>query len=227
MKKQLIDPDLKTLLDLHKRDIFFSLNCHAIGIIQKFDATTQTARVSLNYLRRLDDGSTDDFGFLIDCPVIVLNGGKAALTMPIVQGDQCLVLFNDRDMDAWFKTGTVTIPTTQRCHSMTDAIVLVGLNPQSDLIENYDTSRVVLRNDKAMVGVGPSLIKISNDQYTLKSLIKELTDEIKSLITQVAAITVTCASPGSPSTPPINAAAITAISTQIAATQTKIDALLE
>ena len=79
-----------------------------------------------------------------------------------------------------------------------------------------------------MVGVGETLVKIANDQYDLGALLQELITEIKSLVTQTSAITVTAVTAGSGvSGVPANAAAITAIGTQLTTTANKIAGLLE
>src|ERR1035437_3798116 len=105
--QQTNDPSLKDVLDQLKRNIFLELNCHHIGTIQSFDAGSQTAQVTINYPKtifkfnpttRNYDTVTPSYTTLIDCPVVVLSGGDAALTMPIKPGDECIVLCNDRSI---------------------------------------------------------------------------------------------------------------------------------
>ncbi len=233
------DPSLKDLLDLLKKDILLSLNAHHLGTIQSFDATRQTANVSINYKKTfykhnaatgLYDAVLFDYPLALDCPVIVLGGGGGALTFPISAGDECLVLFNDRDLDNWFQGGAGAAVATPRLHSFADGIALVGLRSLTNVLTGYDATRAVLRNGEGgstMVGVGPTLIKIANQQFTLNLLLQELLTELQSLVTQIAAITVTSTTPGNPTSPPINAPAIVAVGVQIATTATKIGELLE
>lgn len=198
------DPTLRDLLNLHKKEIFLSFNCHHLGTVQKFDPVKQTASVTINYQKTffILNPDTDryeakarPYPTLIDCPVICLGGGKAALTFPIEKGDECLVLFNDRDLDNWFAGGTGSTVSTPRLHSLSDGLVLVGIRSKDHFLQNYDTTRAVLRNDKAMVGVGASLIKIANNQITLATLLKDL-------VTAIGAMSVsgTCPPGGGPLT---------------------------
>lgn len=231
------EPQLKDVLDQLQKSIFLSLNCHHIGTVQSFNATNQTATVTINYQKtqyRLDkitglySSVLLDYPILIDCPVLVLGGGATALTFPITIGDECLVLFNDRDLDNWFNGASNGGVNTPRLHSFSDAIILVGLRSLGNSLSSYDTSRAALRYGTTIVAVGVSLVKIANNQYTLNGLLQELVTEIKNLVTATAAITVSgVTTGGGTSGPPVNAATITAINTNITATATKIAGLLE
>ena len=230
------EPKLKDVLDAAKKDIFLSLNAHHIGTVQSFNAGNQTATATINYKKTYYqlDAATGlyepvlvDYPIMTDCPVIVLGGGAGALTFPIQQGDECVVLFNDRDMDNWFNGSPGGPVATPRLHSFADAIVLVGLRSLGNVLADYDTVRAVLRNTTTMVGVGPTLVKIANADYTLNELLQELTAELQALTAAITAITVPVTSAPGTSGTPINAADITAIGGDIAATAAKIAGLLE
>lgn len=227
MAKPVNSPDMKALLDLFKVDVLQSINCHAVAKVQSFDPDDQTLTATINYKKSLN-GKLLDYPVLVDCPVVILSGGTAALTMPIAANDDCLILFNDRDIDLWFSSGQVGELASQRLHSFSDAIALVGLKSTLNSLDDYDSDRAVLRNDEAKIAVGATLIEISNNLYNLNDLLQELLTEVQNLVTQTAAITVSAVTPGPDvSGPPVNAAAITAIGTQVAATATKIAGLLE
>lgn len=230
-------PSDRDLLDLVKREIGFEFNCHAIGTIQSFDASEQTARVTLNYKQVLTVADASgkyvlqqkSYPPLDRVPVVVMQGGGGSLTFPITTGDECILLFNDRDIDNWFKSGSTTAPpTTARTHSLADAVAIVGLYSLKRSLANYDTTRAVLRKGNALVGVGNAdKVKVSNGTDTLNGLLQDLLTELTDLCTQIEALTVTCAAAGNPSSVPINASAIGAISTRITTTSTKIGGLLE
>lgn len=231
------NPTLTDLLNLHRKGIMLDLNCHHIGTIQSFDPATQTAQLTINYKKTvfvLDPGTQTyqpqlvDYPVAADCPVVFLGGGPGALTFPVAKGDECLVFFNDRDMDNWFAGSTPGTVATPRLHSFSDAIALVGVRSKPNFLQNFDTDRVVLANGSTIVGVGASLIKLANQTYTLNQLLQELITDVKSLVSATAGITVTGVSPGlGVSGPPFNAAAILAVNTSLDATATKIGALLE
>jgi len=230
------DPSLKDLLDLLKKDILLSINTHHVGTIQSFNSAKQTATATVNYPKTyyqlnavtgLYNPVLVNYPLLVDCPVICLGGGTTALTFPIQTGDECLVLFNDRAIDNWFSGGAGAALSSPRLHSFSDGLILVGLRSLGKVISNYDSTRAVLRNGTTLVGVGPSLVKIANQQTTLNTLLQSLISNVQSLVSAASSITVTCAAPGNPSSPPINAAAISAVANQLTTTANQIAGLLE
>jgi len=231
------DPSLKDVLDKLKQDIFLSLNCHHLGTIQSFDSAKQTAVVTINYKKtyyKYDSTSRTykptlvDYPIIADCPVIFLGGGAAHLTFPVAVGDECLILFNDRDIDNWFKGGNNTSVASPRLHSFADAIALVGINSLGKVISNFDGTRAALINGTTYVAVSPTLIKIANASTTLNTLLQDLITNIKNLVTATSNITVTAVTPGlGASGVPVNAATITAINTTLTALAGQIGGLLE
>ena len=234
------EPHLKDILDSHKKSIYLNLNCHHIASIQSFNPVLQTATATLNYPKTIFvrndatgnyDAQNVSYPTMIDCPVICLGGGNGSLTFPIEQGDECLVLFNDRSLDNWFNGGSGSPLNSPRLHSFSDGIILVGLRSKANSLENYDSARVVLQNGTTLVGVGASLIKIANAGTTLNTQLQNLITEIKSLVTATntlvtatSAITVICSAPSSASSPPVNAAAILAVATSLATVTTQLTA---
>lgn len=211
------EPNLSDLLGLLKKDILLSLFCHAIGTVQSFDSAKQTVTATINYkktyLRQDQAGQFNpvlvDYPILLDVPVVILGGGNANLTFPIAQGDECLILFNDRDIDNWFQSGQVGPVASNRLHSFSDGFALIGVRSLARSLAGYDTSRAVLANGTTLVGVSASKVKIANALHTLNGL-------LQSLISQIQLITVSGVTTGpGVSGPPVNAAALAAIATQI------------
>jgi hypothetical protein len=217
------DPSLKDLLDLLKKDIALSTNCHHVAKIQSFDSAKQTITATINYKKTQFqlDATTGlygpvllDYPVLIDCPVIVMGGGNGHLTFPLAKGDDCLILFNDRAIDTWFQGSSNGAVPIARFHSLSDGFALVGVNSMGSLIANYDGTRALLSNGTAGVGVGASLIKIFNDTYTLGTLLQNLLTTLETLTTTPAVV-------GNPST--LDPAVITALQN----IGTQLGALLE
>jgi len=207
------DYDMKALFDLFKRDIFQSLLCHHVGIIQGFDSADQTAKVTIAY-KRVINGLEVDYPVLVDCPVIVLGNKTKRLEIPISVGDECLVLFNDRDIDNWFDSGQITTVQTARLHSFSDAIALVGLHSKKNSISDWDSTRVSIRNGSTRVGVSSSKVKIQNGSKDLLGVINALVDLVDTLNTKLTVFATTAA------TDPIaivTAGAATTLQTDLAA----------
>lgn len=235
------EPQLDDLLRLWKKDILLSFNCHAIAKVGEFFPDEQTVTVTLAYkqtfFRQNADGSYTpqlvDYPTIVKAPLVVIGGGgTGAVTFPIAAGDDCLICFNDRDIDGWAAGQNTAAPPSNRLHSFADALVIVG--PRQNPLEDYDTERAVLRYKNARVGVGKdgSLVLIENDSTTLNTLLQDLIDEIKNLVTATnnlvtatAAITVTGVTPGGgTSGPPANAAAITAVASSLSSVSSALTA---
>ena len=153
------DPTLASLLELHRKGTMRQINCHQLGEIVSFNPSTQTAEVQLK-MSFVINNEIKNYPLLIDCPCIVLCGGEGRITFPINQGDSCLVLFNDRDMDNWFASGQTMQPRTNRYHDFSDAIALVGLRNMQNKITDYLADGVELK-------YGGSTIKLQNGKVTL------------------------------------------------------------
>lgn len=171
-------PTLPDVLSAHKKDFLLSTNCHAIGIVNSFDPIRQTVSARIAYQRTISrpqaNGSYLDtptpYPVLVDCPVVVLKGGPAALTMPIEAGDTCLILFNDRDIDHWFATGQELPPNSTRLHAFTDAFALVGISHTLNALKDYDSTRAGIQYGKTRVAVGPTKVLITNSPLPTSSL---------------------------------------------------------
>ncbi len=231
----LSNPGLADLLAEVRKEIFLNLNCHAIGTVEAFDDSEQTITATINYTKTFyqkDERGTFNpvsvnYPVLLNCPVFILSGGNAFVSMPIAKGDQVLLMFNDRDIDNWFSGATSGPVNSGRLHSISDAIALIGLFPLNKSISSYDLTRARLQNGDAYVGVSSTKIKIANGSTTLNTQLQDLSTQLENLCSAIALITVTCATPGSPSSPPINAATFSTISTQISSIATQIGGLLE
>lgn len=230
-------PDLADLIAIAKTDTLLSIFCHHIGTIQSFDADNQTATATINYTRTYFNRQATglytpvqkDYPILVDCPVVFLGGGDTALTMPVAIGDECLVLFNDRDIKNWFAGNPKGPVSTPRLHSSADGLIIVGIRSLPNVLEGFDTIRALLSNGTVKLGINPSNNKVLiSNGTTLNSLLQDLCTQLQSLTSTLSSLTVTAVSGGlGTSGPPSNAAAITSIGTQISSIASNIGNLLE
>lgn len=222
-------PRLSDALNALKKDILIGLNCHAIATIQSFDSVKQTAVATVTYKKtyfQYSEKTNDyapylvDYPILLDCPVIVLRGGPISLTFPIDEGDECVVLFNDRDLDNWFHSGDAQTGAcaTSRLHSLSDGMIIVGINSLPNLIQNYSTTHGgLINNAGAQISLNKMAAKalIGNDSTTLNTLLQSLITDIKTLIVAIQAITVGGTSIDNPAAFTPITASLTTLSTQI------------
>lgn len=96
---------------------------------------------------------------LLDCPILWQGGGGMTLTFPIKAGDECLVIFASRCIDAWWQQGFIAgqagvpvdgkqamDPPDLRMHNLSDGFAIVGVRslPNSYAV---DSAYVSLQSD--------------------------------------------------------------------------------
>lgn len=208
MERQIESPDIKAVLDDLKNSIFAELNCISIGRIDSFDTTIQTATIKIAY-KKVINNEIYNYPLLVDCPVFVMSGSTANIQMPIKQGDYCIVLFCDRDIDNFYKGNVDTTLNSERMHNLSDGIALVGITNLLNSFTYIDADSLSLVNDTTFISLKEK-IKIENSTANLKSLIDSLIDEL-------SGTTITIPYGSSAGTFPIdNAAAIIALKSEFA-----------
>lgn len=165
--KTVIEPTLADTLAVLKRDIFSTLHCVKVGEVRSFDPARRTVEVQLLFKRLLPDGTTVSRPLLVDVPVFTLQGGGGFLQFPIQAGDQCVVLFSDRNLDAWFETGSEAAPYDARCHDLSDGIALVGLNALTTNQPAYEAGKVKFAYGSSVITLDADGVQITNGSNTV------------------------------------------------------------
>ena len=114
-----------------KKDIFSSLHCALPGIVQSYDANTQTVSV-LPVLRNREITPPA----IQNVPVFFPGTKSSGVTWPVSAGDECLVVFADMDIDRWFETGEAGETASGRRHDLSDAFAFVGFRSAPGALKN-------------------------------------------------------------------------------------------
>ena len=71
-------------------------------------------------------------------PLPLLRDVPVFMPVPfeVHEGDACLVIFADRDIDAWFESGEAEVPPSSRMHSLSDGFAFVGFRTRGNTDEN-------------------------------------------------------------------------------------------
>lgn len=120
------------------------------GVISSFNAELQTAEVQPTVQCEVtgQDGKVTlaTIPLLLDCPVQFPRGGNTVATFPVTAGDECLVVFASRCIDAWWQNGGVQPQAELRMHDLSDGFVIVGVSSKPSVIENLSTTAAELRS---------------------------------------------------------------------------------
>lgn len=170
---------LKTIISQYCNDVRVAIP----AIIESFDKERLTvkARISIREIIDIDGELTEmEIPVLADVPVMNLTGGDYSITMPIVAGDECLVIFADMCIDDWWQNGGVKSQIERRRHNLSDGFAIVGFRSQVNLIDTYSEDSVQIRNKTASTVIdlkdgqvqikdGETLITIKEGEITLQS----------------------------------------------------------
>ncbi len=135
------------------------------GIIQSFDPTTQTATVQVAIMEAVRVPVSQPNGLppitgqkqtvpidpLQMVPVVFPRSGGFSLLSPVNAGDECLLIFGDNCIDAWWQSGGVQNQLRRRRHNLSDAFAMVGIWNQTRKFTDFPTDHIELRSDDGAV----------------------------------------------------------------------------
>lgn len=151
------------------------LNCHNIGRIIEFDPTNQLCTVELMQIKRFNDQYITPAP-LTNVPLIIYGSGGGHITMPNPVGTICILLFMDRNIDAFLETGESYVPPTTRMHDFTDCIALTTFKTLANPLTEYDEKAVTIMNEEIVEGIkNKSYIKVYGDNVQIKTTQGEAT----------------------------------------------------
>lgn len=159
-------PDRRKNSENFARERENNLRVSCPGIIQSFDPKEQTVTVqpAIREKRLTPEGEEQwvDLPPLVDVPVVFPRAGGYVLTFPVKPGDECLVIFGDACMDAWWQSGGVQNQIDCRRHDLSDGYAIPGPWSQPRTIPGYSTDSVQLRNES-----GSAYVEIAGDTINI------------------------------------------------------------
>lgn len=137
------------------------------GIIVDYDPARQTCSVQPAIQGAVTNpngtAQSTDLPLLVDVPVQFPRGGGFACTFPLVAGDDVLVVFASRCIDAWWQSGGVQRPMEARMHDLSDGFAIPGPTSQPRKLESVQTDGIELRNEART-----TYLKVANGTIFIK-----------------------------------------------------------
>lgn len=128
-------PDIGQIIKSSGLAMASELNCMRIGIVQEFypqDLTVQVQIAGKKTIGLNPDGTQRVREYApIYAKVCYCN---PFITYPIKKGDECVILFSDREIESWFINGDVNPESYTRMHDLTDAVALFGIRSIPNMI---------------------------------------------------------------------------------------------
>ena len=136
----------------------FDLRVSSPAIVQSVDFEKQTLTAKLAIRERFLNSQSKQYEFveipeLLDVPFFMLFGSDYSITFPIKEGDECLIVFADSCIDAWWQNGDIQNPMRRRRHSLSDSFALVGFRSQPNILKDYSEDSLQIRNKDGSVYV--------------------------------------------------------------------------
>lgn len=163
------------------------------GIIQSFQASgeqppTCAVQPAIRIPVRNIDGTVVSVALplLVDCPVQFPAGGNCTLTFPVKPGDECLVVFSSRCIDAWWQSGGVQEQAELRMHDLSDGFALLGFRSKPRALAGVSTTATQLRSED-----GATYIEMNPTLQKVKIVAPGGFDVVAPLSTFSAAVTIT------------------------------------
>lgn len=120
------------------------------AVVQSADLGKQTCvcQPTIKMQAQAPDGSSSwvTMPLLVDVPVQFPRGGGYVLTFPLKAGDEGLVVFASRCIDAWWQSGGVQVQAELRMHDLSDGFFLPGFSSVPNVTPAVASDGVVLRN---------------------------------------------------------------------------------
>lgn len=134
------------------------------GIVQSFDPVAQTCVVQPAIMETVllpppPTKKNPNPGFYQNVPtpeaikpiqdvlVLMMRVPGWSITLPIVPGTPCLLVFSDCCIDGWWDTGNLSVQYDRRRHDLSDAIAIFGPWSRRDNLQNYSTTSMQIRSD--------------------------------------------------------------------------------
>ena len=146
------------------------------GIIQSFDPVKQTVVVQPAIIENMIQKTPDGLGGVVpvptptkikplqDVPIVLPRGGGFTVTLPIAPGDECIIVFADACINAWWAQGDVQPQEVNRRHDLCDGFAILGTWSQPRVLSGYVTNAAQLRTDD-----GNTAVSVAAGQINMKA----------------------------------------------------------
>lgn len=122
------------------------LNTSIVGHIAAFEPSTQMAQAQIGVVGLDAQGNSFTHAVIIECPVQFTGGNQFHIEHQIDAGDECIILFSQRCIDAWLANGGIAEQPFVRFNDKDDAMIIVGLRSQPNAISDFQNNGIVLRD---------------------------------------------------------------------------------
>lgn len=235
-RKAFETPSFYEIIDDIVDDKLFDLNIAMPATVVSVDAKKRRVSVQPSFRRVfVNIPEPVDIPVIQDVPLAEIRANDALISMPIAKGDHVLLIFSQRDLTDWKKTGGRDVPATSRRNHLSDAIALPCLYPSDHAIDvdpnalvvRYGGSRISLKKSESLKleAVNAKLDMTKDGKFYVGNGTVELLDLLNQTLTQIqntldGILALTVLAPSGTTSTPINSATFTAIKSNVSSIAT-------
>jgi hypothetical protein len=138
------------MLDERLAKVWTSLPCVVVSV--DADGQHATFQPTVKSIQRNPDGTTTavDLPVLPNVPMQFPGGGGVSMTFPVKTGDEALVTFSSRPVDAWHQQGGVQPQIDARMHDLSDGFAMMGFRSTPRALSGVSSTSTQIRSDDGL-----------------------------------------------------------------------------
>lgn len=160
------------------------------AIINSFDHVKMTVTVYPTIQGKIQqpDGSFiwKDMPLLVDVPIVFPSGGGFTMTYPVTEGDEALIVFASRCIDAWWQSGGIGRQAELRMHDLSDGFAFVGPRSQPRVLSGISTTSAQFRSDD-----GQTFVDVAHGSIIITAPTKVTVNTAEAVVNASASVKVT------------------------------------
>lgn len=177
-------PSLAEVISMGVDFHLMQVNTMMPGIVQSYDASTQTAMVQPAIMKVYEEGGAQELPqvkALVHFPATQ----TAWVKLPLAQGDRGMLIFAQRSLDEWWASGGVVDPGDTVKFSMNDAVFVPGLNDKSNAItpKGAANSMEIAYGNLWVELTAAGLCRVKNSSTDLYTVLNNILSHLQALTT--------------------------------------------
>lgn len=148
------------------------------GRIETFDGSLASVKPLIKKV--FTDGVELSLPVIPGVPVIFPATSDFQFTFPLKKGDDCLIIFSERDLSNWIAKGEDSIPADTKKYDLSDAIAIPGLYSPAVDPKTYDDTNVIMSFKGATFKIQP------DDKFAIGNSTIELIEALSDFIDLVS-----------------------------------------
>jgi hypothetical protein len=145
------------------------------GRIESFDGSLASVKPLIKKV--FTDDEELSLPVIPGVPVIFPSTADFQFTFPLAKGDDCLLIFAERDLANWIAKGTDSAPADTKKYDLSDAIAIPGLYSPAVDPKTYDDTNIIISFKGATFKIQPDgKFAVGNSNAELIEVLSDFMD---------------------------------------------------